>query len=78
MFFISCKTTKVVEKTIIYIPEINWPEFPELGEYEVNNGKVTTDENYFRRLLMFREMYFTERDTYNEKKAKLEEDKNEL
>ena len=78
MYFSSCNTTKVIEKTIIYIPEIDWPEFPELGEYEARDGKVTTDENYFRKLLMFREMYFNEQNKYNEKKMKLEENKNEL
>ena len=67
----------MVEKTIIYIPEIDWPEFPELDEYEASDGKVTTDEDYFRRLLVFREMYFNEQNKYKEKKEKLEENKNE-
>lgn len=71
MFFISCKTTK--EIVIEYqIPEIDWPEFPNLPEYEKYNGKVTTDEEYFRKLLIFRELYKNERDKYNEKKMKLE------
>lgn len=55
------------------MPDIEWPEFPKMPDYEVKNGKVTTDEEYFRRLLVFREMYKTERNKYNEKKAKLEE-----
>lgn len=55
------------------MPDIEWPEFPKLPDYEVKNGKVTTDEEYFRRLLVFREMYKTERNKYNEKKAMLEE-----
>ena len=37
------------------------------------NGKGTTDEDYFRKLLIFREIYKSERDKYNEKKMKLEE-----
>lgn len=41
------------------------------------NGKVTTDEDYFRKLLIFREIYKSERDKYNEKKMKLEENENE-
>lgn len=72
MFFISCKTT-TVEKTVYYIPEINWPVFPELGEYETKDGKVITDENYFRQLLIFRTMYLDEKSKYEEKKKLLEE-----
>ena len=59
------------------MPEIDWPEFPKLPEYERENGKVTTDEEFFRRLLIFRELYKNERNKYNEKKMKLEENKNE-
>lgn len=40
-------------------------------------GKVTTDEDYFRKLLIFREIYKSEIDKYNEKKMKLEENENE-
>ena len=47
----------------------------KLGGYK--NGKVTTDEDYFRKLLIFREIYKSERDKYNEKKMKLEENENE-
>lgn len=59
------------------MPDINWPEFPKLPDYDVKNGKVTTDEDYFRKLLTFREIYKSERDKYNEKKMKLEENENE-
>lgn len=77
-FFNSCKTTKVEIQYVEVMPEINWPEFPKLPEYEKKNGKVTTDEDYFRKLLIFREIYKSERDKYNEKKMKLEEKENEL
>lgn len=78
MLCISCKTTTVIEKTIYKCPDINWPEFPEVGEYEkTDNGKIAVDEDYFRRLLVFRTFYFDERDKYNEKKMKLEENENE-
>lgn len=73
----SCKTT-VIERTMVYVPEIDFPEFPILGEYEKKDGKVTTDENFFRQLLMFRETYKNVIEKYNEKKNKLEENKNEL
>ena len=56
MCFISCRTTKVIE--IVYVPEINPPEFPELGDYERKDGKVIADEDYFRELLIFRTKYF--------------------
>ena len=74
MLCISCKTTTVIEKTIYKCPEINWPEFPELGEYQkTEDGKIATDEEYFRRLLVFRTFYFDERDKYEEKKQLIEE-----
>ena len=72
MFCNSCKTT-TVEKTVYYIPEVDWPEFPELGEYETKDGKVTTDEDYFRKLLIFRTMYLDEQSKYEEKRKLLEE-----
>ena len=74
MLCISCKTTTVIEKTIYKCSDINWPEFPEVDEYEkTNNGRIAVDEDYFRKLLIFREIYKSERDKYNEKKMKLEE-----
>ena len=74
MLCISCKTTTVIEKTIYKCPDINWPEFPEVGEYEkTNNGKIAIDEDYFRRLLVFRTFYFDEKDKYEEKKQLIEE-----
>ena len=74
MLCISCKTTTVIEKTIYKCPDISWPEFPEVGEYEkTNNGKIAIDEDYFRRLLVFRTFYFDERDKYEEKKQLIEE-----
>lgn len=72
MLCISCKSTK--EIVIEYrIPEINWPDFPKVGDYEKKDGKIIIDEDYFRQLLIFKEEYKTERNKYNEKKAKLEE-----
>jgi len=54
------------------VVEVDFPDFPKLPDYEVKNGKVTTDEEYFRQLLIFRELYKSERNKYNEKKEKLE------
>lgn len=73
MFFFSCKTT-IVEKTVYRFPEISWPEFPELGEYQkIQNGKIAIEEDYFRKLLVFRTFYFDEIEKYEEKKKLLEE-----
>ena len=55
------------------MPEVDWPEFPELGEYEIKDGKVATDEDYFRKLLIFRAMYLDEQSKYEEKKKLLED-----
>lgn len=75
MFFLSCKTTTIIEKTIYKVPKINWPEFPELGECEkTDDGKIITDEDYYRRLLIFRTLYFDEIEKYEEKKKLIEED----
>lgn len=75
MCLFSCKTTTIVEKTIYKVPKINWPEFPELGEYEkTGNGKIATDEDYFRRLLIFRTLYFDEIEKYEEKRKFLKEE----
>jgi len=77
MCLVSCKTTKEIEIRY-YVPEIDWPEFPKLPEYEIKvDGILVKDENYFRRLLTFKELYKSERDKYNEKKEKLEENKDE-
>lgn len=65
----------VVEKTIYRIPKISWPEFPELGEYEkLQNGKITTDEDYFKKLLTFRTLYFDEIEKYEEKRKFIEDE----
>lgn len=74
MYFTSCRTVKVVEKTVYYVPDIDWPEFPKLPDYEITeNGILVKDENYFRQILIFRESYKSEINKYNEKKNKLEE-----
>lgn len=75
MFFLSCKTTTIIERTTYKVPKISWPEFPELGEYEkTKDGKIIIDEDYFRQLLTFRTIYFDEIEKYEEKKKLIEED----
>lgn len=77
--FSNCKSNKVVnEKIIYYVPDVDWPDFPKLDDYEINeDGKITTDENYFRKILVFRAQYEDALDIYNDKKEKMEE-QNEL
>ena len=73
MLFLSCKTT-VVEKTVYYIPGFDWPEFPELGDCEtLKDGRIATDEDYFRKLLVFKTLYLDEKEKYEEKRKLLEE-----
>lgn len=68
IFFMSCRTTRTVEKIVYYVPIVDFPEFPELGGYEkIDGGKIATDENYFRKLLTFRTSYFDALEKYNDK-----------
>lgn len=70
MFCISCKTTKTEDE--FYFPEINFPDFPVLNEYEItDDGKVCVSADYFFSLFLFRELYFSEIDKYNEKINKI-------
>lgn len=75
MFFISCRTTT---RTVYRVIDIDFPEFPVLGDYEVLEGnRVATDEEYFRKLLIFRTLYINEQEKYNEKKKLIEGEDNE-
>lgn len=77
MFLVSCKTTKEIQIKY-YVPEIDFPEFPKLPDYEITEkGILVKDENYFRQLLIFKESYKSEINKYNEIKMKLEEKNNE-
>lgn len=74
MFFISCNSSKIVEKTTYYVPEVDFPEFPKLPDYEITEkGILIKDENYFRQLLIFKTIFENEVNKYNEKKEKIEE-----
>lgn len=77
MFFPSCKTTQVENPCVIYyFPRVNFPQFPELGKFEIlEDGRVAVDENYFRQLLVFRTLYDSEVEKYNVKKEFLKEER---
>ena len=67
MFFISCRTTRVIEKTVYEVPEIEFPTFPKLPEYEYTlDGKVAVEGDFFRELLIFRTLYNSEMNKYIE------------
>lgn len=54
----SCRSSKI-EKTIYYVPVIEFPEFPLIDEYVISNdGKqVTVNAEFFRKLLIFKTQY---------------------
>lgn len=60
----------------MYVPEVDFPTFPVLGEYIKVNGKIATEEDFFRELLIFRETYKNAVEKYCEK-LKLKGEKNE-
>lgn len=70
IFSSSCKTTEIK----YHVPDIDFPDFPVLGDYEImDNGNVSTSAEYFRRLLIFRTQYNELILEYNEKKQTLNE-----
>ena len=72
MFFMSCKTTKMITKVEYYVPEINFPNFPKLENYEkLENDTVKVDGVYLRQILIFREKYKSEVEKYKNIKEKL-------
>lgn len=67
MFSNSCVTKKV--ETLVYTPEIDFPEFPLMDGYEIlEDGRVAVDANYFRKLLIFKTQYEDLILEYEEKK----------
>lgn len=71
IFFVSCKTTEI--RVEYKVPEIDFPEFPKLGEYEITtDDKVITDSSFFRKLLTFRTLYYECIKDYNSEKEGVE------
>lgn len=69
MFYISCNSSKIVEKTIHYVPDVDFPEVPKLGDYEIlKDGRIATDESFFRNFLSFRALYSDALLKYEDKK----------
>lgn len=66
---VSCRTTvEYIEKPVYYVPELNFPEFPVVSDYDISEDgeKVTVESDYFRKILIFRTQYRSLRDRYNE------------
>ena len=65
----NCKSSKI-EKTIYYVPEIEFPEFPLVDSYSINEdgNKVTVDAEFFRKLLIFKTQYNSSVLEYENKK----------
>lgn len=71
-FFMSCKTTEIT-KIEYKVPEIEFPDFPKLEDYEITpDDKVITDSGFFRKLLTFRTLYYECVNDYNSEKEKKE------
>jgi len=75
MCFISCNSSKVVEKTVYYVPDVDFPEVPKLGDYEIlGDGRVATDEVFFRKFLVFKTLYSDALLKYEDKKKLYEKE----
>lgn len=74
MSFVSCQTTKQKEVEVeVYVPEIEFPEFPFIGNYEITENGILVEESYFRELLIFKISYEECLSEYEEKKQTLQE-----
>lgn len=64
MFLLSCSTTKEI-KTVYYVPDLYFPDFPKLPDYEINDkDEVTVDGEFFRQLLIFKTQYKSTKNEY--------------
>lgn len=69
----SCQSVKVEYVDKPYIPEVSFPIFPELTEYERKDGKVFVSDDWLIRLAEYKiRIEETERN-YNDLKALYEE-----
>lgn len=60
----SCATTSV--ETEMVVPELVFPEFPDLVEYEVKEGGTLVDNMWIIRLAEYRILIEETEKTYNE------------
>lgn len=69
MLLMSCQTTKTeyIEKP--FIPEITFPVFPVLTEYERKDGKVIVSEDWIVRLAEYKIYIEETKKDYNDLKA---------
>ena len=72
MPLISCVTTKKTES--VYVPELVFPIFPELKEFEkINNGVIVSNE-YILELAKYKILIEETEKTYNDIKSLYKED----
>lgn len=74
MPLISCATTKTVEIETVYVPELVFPIFPELKEYEKLNNGVLVSNEYILELSKYKILINETEKTYNDIKSLYEED----
>lgn len=73
MPLMSCVTTKTIEK--IYVPELVFPTFPELKEYEKTNNGVIVSNDWIIRLAEYKILINETEKNYNDIKSLYKEDK---
>ena len=73
MLFMNCATTKTEYTEKPYVPEITFPIFPALPNYERKDGNVVVSEDWIVRLAEYKiRIEETERN-YNDLKALYDE-----
>lgn len=73
MPLLNCQSTNDVKKEI-YIPEINFPKFPVLEEYEQKDGKIIVPEEYILQLAEYKIRIEETEQNYNEIKKNIKEE----
>lgn len=80
MLFISCRSVepKIIYKTAFIVPDLDFPEFPVLGECEeLDEGVLVKDKNFFIDLLIYKIKIKDVEELYKEKKKLYEGVKDE-
>jgi len=70
MPLLNCQSTTDVKKEM-YIPEIIFPEFPVLEEYERKDGKITVPEEYILQLAEYKIRIEETEQNYNDIKKNI-------
>lgn len=57
MLLLNCRSTRTVQTEKTYVPEIEFPVFPEAESLERNGERVSGEAEWFVRLAEFRIKY---------------------